>query len=98
MTLQVEASMPQHVEGHFLYSVNYMHFGKPKGWYGVPSCETINLEESTRKKLLKLFEEYPDLLHELVTIFQLCGWPLISLYICSKYLLPSLALFWSGIP
>jgi hypothetical protein len=69
MTLQVEASMLQHVEGHFLYSLNYMHFGKPKVWYGVPSGETVKLEESTRKNLLKLFEEHPDLLHELVIFF-----------------------------
>ncbi|KAG2620433.1 hypothetical protein PVAP13_3NG089600 [Panicum virgatum] len=56
-----------HVEDHFLYSLNYMHFGEPKVWYGVPGCEAVKLEESMRKNLPKLFEEQPDLLHELVT-------------------------------
>ncbi|CAD6221717.1 unnamed protein product [Miscanthus lutarioriparius] len=56
-----------HVEDHFLYSLNYMHFGEPKVWYGVPSGEAVKLEESMRKNLPKLFEEQPDLLHELVT-------------------------------
>jgi hypothetical protein len=58
----------QHVEDHFLYSLNYMHFGEPKVWYGVPGSEAVKLEESMRKNLPKLFEEQPDLLHELVTI------------------------------
>ncbi|CAN6333462.1 unnamed protein product [Urochloa humidicola] len=56
-----------HVEDHFLYSLNYMHFGEPKVWYGVPGGEAVKLEESMRKNLPKLFEEQPDLLHELVT-------------------------------
>ncbi|TVU18636.1 hypothetical protein EJB05_34744 [Eragrostis curvula] len=56
-----------HVEDHFLYSLNYMHFGEPKVWYGVPGAEAEKLEESMRKNLPKLFEEQPDLLHELVT-------------------------------
>ncbi|KAL6864997.1 hypothetical protein ACP4OV_016148 [Aristida adscensionis] len=56
-----------HVEDHFLYSLNYMHFGEPKVWYGVPGVEAMKLEESMRKNLPKLFEEQPDLLHELVT-------------------------------
>ena len=59
----------QHVEDHFLYSLNYMHFGEPKVWYGVPGGEAVKLEESMRKNLPKLFEEQPDLLHELVTTF-----------------------------
>ena len=65
----------QHVEDHFLYSLNYMHFGEPKVWYGVPGGEALKLEESMRKNLPKLFEEQPDLLHELVTtFFLLCAW------------------------
>nr|TKW09540.1 hypothetical protein SEVIR_6G108800v2 [Setaria viridis] len=56
-----------HVEDHFLYSLNYMHFGEPKVWYGVPGGEAVKLEESMRNNLPKLFEEQPDLLHELVT-------------------------------
>jgi len=83
----------QHVEDHFLYSLNYMHFGEPKVWYGVPGGEAVKLEESMRKNLPKLFEEQPDLLHELVTTF-FCY--IIGRSLCSD-LLPGSSLFCSDI-
>ncbi|XP_021597375.1 LOW QUALITY PROTEIN: lysine-specific demethylase JMJ18-like [Manihot esculenta] len=56
-----------HVEDHHLYSLNYLHWGDPKIWYGVPGSHASNLEDAMRKHLPDLFEEQPDLLHELVT-------------------------------
>ncbi|XP_048136486.1 putative lysine-specific demethylase JMJ16 isoform X1 [Rhodamnia argentea] len=56
-----------HVEDHHLYSLNYMHWGAPKMWYGVPGTHAVKLEEAMRKHLPDLFEEQPDLLHKLVT-------------------------------
>ncbi|KAK1421161.1 hypothetical protein QVD17_23298 [Tagetes erecta] len=56
-----------HVEDHHLYSMNYMHFGAPKMWYGVPGKDAIKLEAAMRKRLPDLFAEQPDLLHKLVT-------------------------------
>ncbi|KAH7294151.1 hypothetical protein KP509_28G058700 [Ceratopteris richardii] len=56
-----------HVEDHHLYSVNYMHFGSPKVWYGVPGSAALKLENAMKKHLPELFEEQPDLLHKLVT-------------------------------
>ncbi|CAI9091485.1 OLC1v1026534C1 [Oldenlandia corymbosa var. corymbosa] len=56
-----------HVEDHHLYSLNYMHWGAPKVWYGVPGADALKLEEAMRKHLPDLFEEQPDLLHKLVT-------------------------------
>ncbi|CAL9761445.1 unnamed protein product [Musa acuminata subsp. burmannicoides] len=56
-----------HVEDHHLYSLNYMHFGDPKVWYGVPGNDAVKLEDAMRKHLPDLFEEQPNLLHELVT-------------------------------
>lgn len=56
-----------HVEDHHLYSLNYMHWGAPKLWYGVPGKDARKLEEAMRKHLPDLFEEQPDLLHKLVT-------------------------------
>ncbi|PIA45403.1 hypothetical protein AQUCO_01700743v1 [Aquilegia coerulea] len=56
-----------HVEDHYLYSLNYMHWGAPKLWYGVPGEEAQKLEEAMKKHLPDLFEEHPDLLHKLVT-------------------------------
>ncbi|KAK1307626.1 putative lysine-specific demethylase JMJ14 [Acorus calamus] len=57
----------EHVEDHHLYSLNYMHFGDPKVWYGVSGADALKLEEAMKKHLPDLFEEQPDLLHELVT-------------------------------
>lgn len=56
-----------HVEDHHLYSLNYMHLGDPKIWYGVPGNHASSLEAAMRKHLPDLFEEQPDLLNELVT-------------------------------
>lgn len=56
-----------HVEDHHLYSLNYMHWGEPKIWYGVPGSHASALEGAMRKELPDLFEEQPDLLNELVT-------------------------------
>ncbi|PQP94723.1 putative lysine-specific demethylase JMJ16 [Prunus yedoensis var. nudiflora] len=56
-----------HVEDHHLYSLNYMHWGAPKLWYGIPGSDAIKFEEAMRKHLPGLFEEQPDLLHKLVT-------------------------------
>jgi hypothetical protein len=49
-----------------------MHWGAPKMWYGVPGKDAVNLEAAMRKHLPDLFEEQPDLLHNLVS-FSL-GW------------------------
>ncbi|KAK3200750.1 hypothetical protein Dsin_024165 [Dipteronia sinensis] len=56
-----------HVEDHHLYSLNYMHWGAPKMWYGVPGKNALKLEETMKKYMPDLFEEQPDLLHKLVT-------------------------------
>ncbi|GMI79149.1 Jumonji domain-containing protein 16 [Hibiscus trionum] len=56
-----------HVEDHHLYSMNYMHWGAPKIWYGVPGKDAPKLEEAMKKHLPDLFDEQPDLLHKLVT-------------------------------
>ncbi|KAJ3672154.1 hypothetical protein LUZ60_006875 [Juncus effusus] len=58
-----------HVEDHHLYSLNYMHFGAPKMWYGVSGNDASKLEASMRNNLPDLFDEQPDLLHNLVTQF-----------------------------
>ncbi|XP_042054000.1 putative lysine-specific demethylase JMJ16 isoform X1 [Salvia splendens] len=56
-----------HVEDHHLYSLNYMHWGAPKLWYGVPGSDALKLEAAMKKHLPDLFDEQPDLLHKLVT-------------------------------
>ncbi|ERM99257.1 probable lysine-specific demethylase JMJ14 [Amborella trichopoda] len=56
-----------HVEDHHFYSLNYLHWGAPKVWYGVSGKDALKLEEAMRKHLPALFEEQPDLLNKLVT-------------------------------
>jgi hypothetical protein len=58
----------QHVEDHHFYSLNYMHWGAPKVWYGVPNSEALKLESAMKKHLPELFNEQPDLLHKLVAM------------------------------
>ncbi|KAG7616716.1 FY-rich C-terminal [Arabidopsis thaliana x Arabidopsis arenosa] len=56
-----------HVEDHHLYSMNYLHTGDPKVWYGIPGNHAESFENVMKKRLPDLFEEQPDLLHQLVT-------------------------------
>ena len=42
--------------------------GEPKTWYGVPGEKAPLLEDCMRKNAPELFEQSPDLLHQLTTI------------------------------
>ncbi|XP_041944652.1 lysine (K)-specific demethylase 5Ba [Alosa sapidissima] len=57
-----------HIEDHWSYSINYLHWGEPKTWYGAPGYAAEQLEGVMRKLAPELFESQPDLLHQLVTI------------------------------
>uniref|UniRef100_A0A672HS27 [histone H3]-trimethyl-L-lysine(4) demethylase n=1 Tax=Salarias fasciatus TaxID=181472 RepID=A0A672HS27_SALFA len=57
-----------HIEDHWSYSINYLHWGEPKTWYGAPGFAAEQLEEVMRKLAPELFDSQPDLLHQLVTI------------------------------
>ncbi|XP_006002433.1 lysine-specific demethylase 5C isoform X2 [Latimeria chalumnae] len=57
-----------HIEDHWSYSINYLHWGEPKTWYGVPSYAAEHLEDVMKKLTPELFESQPDLLHQLVTL------------------------------
>ncbi|GFS49370.1 hypothetical protein NPIL_411092 [Nephila pilipes] len=57
-----------HNEDHWSYSINYLHWGEPKTWYGVPGGEAESFEEAMRSVAPELFSAQPDLLHQLVTI------------------------------
>uniref|UniRef100_A0A6Q2Z7U8 [histone H3]-trimethyl-L-lysine(4) demethylase n=1 Tax=Esox lucius TaxID=8010 RepID=A0A6Q2Z7U8_ESOLU len=57
-----------HIEDHWSYSINYLHWGEPKTWYGAPGSAAEKLECVMRKLAPELFESQPDLLHQLVTI------------------------------
>ncbi|XP_020112554.1 uncharacterized protein LOC109727081 isoform X2 [Ananas comosus] len=57
-----------HVEDHCFYSINYLHWGEPKFWYGVPGTEANAFEQVMQSALPDLFDAQPDLLFQLVTM------------------------------
>ncbi|XP_025835612.1 lysine-specific demethylase lid isoform X1 [Agrilus planipennis] len=57
-----------HNEDHWSYSINYLHWGEPKTWYGVPGSKAEFFEETMKSAAPELFHSQPDLLHQLVTI------------------------------
>ncbi|XP_048839377.1 lysine-specific demethylase 5B-B-like isoform X2 [Brienomyrus brachyistius] len=57
-----------HIEDHWSYSINYLHWGEPKTWYGAPGFAAEQLEDVMKKLAPELFVSQPDLLHQLVTI------------------------------
>ncbi|ORY74825.1 PLU-1-like protein-domain-containing protein [Protomyces lactucae-debilis] len=58
-----------HNEDHYTYSVNYQHFGEAKTWYGIPGADAQKFEDVMKQEVPELFEQQPDLLLQLVTIF-----------------------------
>lgn len=76
------ASFAWHIEDHWSSSINYLHWGEPKTWYGVPGAKAELLEECMRSNASELFEQSPDLLHQLTTIMNpntlmQCGVPIV---------------------
>ncbi|PVU93708.1 hypothetical protein BB559_003191 [Furculomyces boomerangus] len=57
-----------HNEDHYSYSVNYMHWGEPKTWYGIPGDQSDLFEHVMKKSLPELFEADPNILFHLVTM------------------------------
>lgn len=57
-----------HNEDHWSYSINYLHWGEAKTWYGVPGSKAESFEETMKSAAPELFHSQPDLLHQLVTI------------------------------
>jgi len=57
-----------HNEDHWSYSINYLHWGDTKTWYGVPGSEADKFESAMKSVAPELFKSQPDLLHQLVTI------------------------------
>lgn len=57
-----------HIEDHALNSINYLHLGSPKVWYGVPHYATEAFECAMQNALPHLFDATPSLLNQLVTM------------------------------
>ncbi|KFD65775.1 hypothetical protein M514_07662 [Trichuris suis] len=57
-----------HVEDHWAYSINYLHWGEPTTWYAVSSMEATKFETAMKDLAPKLFREHPNVLHHLITL------------------------------
>lgn len=51
-----------HTEDNYLYSVNYMHHGAKKRWYGVPAAHAHNFEKVLKTSIPLRLREDPELL------------------------------------
>lgn len=56
-----------HTEDHWTPSINYLHWGEPKTWYGIPSKYAEKAEAVMKTSAKELFSGQPDLLHHIVT-------------------------------
>eukprot|EP00871_Galdieria_phlegrea_P001897 jgi/Galph1/2708/GphlegSOOS_G1368.1 len=57
-----------HNEDSYMYSLNYMHEGEGKVWYGAPGGKSAALFEAAMELCIpELFETNPDLLYNMVT-------------------------------
>ncbi|XP_052780089.1 lysine-specific demethylase 5A-like isoform X2 [Mya arenaria] len=57
-----------HNEDHWSYSINYLHWGEPKTWYGVSGHDADKFEDVMKTLAPELFQNSPDLLHHITTI------------------------------
>ncbi|KAI9003733.1 hypothetical protein BC832DRAFT_559809 [Gaertneriomyces semiglobifer] len=57
-----------HVEDHWTPSINYLHWGATKTWYGIPASEADKFENVMREECKELFEGNRDLLFHLTTL------------------------------
>ena len=51
-----------------MYSLNYMHAGAPKIWYGIPPEDMKKFEKVVKEKLSLLFAKDPNILLDIITM------------------------------
>jgi len=56
------SSFAWHYEDVMMYSINYMHVGEGKMWYGIPTQDRPKFERIVKEKLAILFDEDPNML------------------------------------
>ena len=57
-----------HKEDMDLYSINYLHYGKPKFWYGVDIDCNEKFENFVKSKFPDYFKECPEYLRHKTTL------------------------------
>ncbi len=54
-----------HTEDLYLYSLNYLHDGSPKIWYGIPLKDKEKMDDYIKNKYYGILLKQPDLIHRL---------------------------------
>ena len=62
------SSFTMHTEDCDLYSINYLHFGKPKAWYTVPPQHGLKLEELAKTLFPDLAKKCSSFLRHKTTV------------------------------
>lgn len=57
-----------HNEDHYAYSINFVHKGAAKQWYGIPGDAAVQFEHALRKFKPDLLRVQPDILFQIVTM------------------------------
>lgn len=57
-----------HKEDMDLYSINYLHYGKPKFWYGIDLDQNEKFEGFVKSKFPDYFKECPEYLRHKTTL------------------------------
>jgi hypothetical protein len=57
---------PVALDTHIYMIRNYLHWGDHKTWYGIPEAHAEPFENVMKSIAPELFEQNPDLLHQLV--------------------------------
>ncbi len=57
-----------HNEDNFMYSINYLHRGAPKQWYGIPGSKDKKFEDVGKKHLHDLLNVDPSLWFNITTM------------------------------
>ena len=55
-----------HNEDHWSYSINYLHWGEPKTWYGVPGDGAVLFEDAMKSAAPELFTSTSRIFHLIV--------------------------------
>ncbi len=54
-----------HTEDLYLYSLNYLHQGAAKIWYGISHTQKNKMDDYIKKKYFATYLKQPDLIHRL---------------------------------
>jgi jumonji domain-containing protein 2 len=57
-----------HKEDMDLFSINYLHYGKPKFWYGIEIDDNEKFENFLKSKFPDYFRECPEFLRHKTTL------------------------------